>query len=73
MRYTHDGFFDKLAKHGEISGSGPGWESAASAFRHRTRRLQLRGVWRKAPASWKTNDGTYIDPDYYIVDHGQDG
>jgi hypothetical protein len=69
----YDGMYDKLAKHGPITGSGPGFAASVAAFNKRMERVSKVGRWRKAPCKWKRDDGTFIDPEYYIVDHGQDG
>jgi len=71
MRYDIGGFFDKCAKNGEPTGSGPGFDAAAKRFNERRRMVGLRGKWRRAPAKYKTDCGTYIDPDWYIVNWGQ--
>jgi len=65
-----DGLWDNAAKAGPITGSGPGFERAMSMFTARQDRLARRGKWRKAPAKWKTNDGTHIDPEWYIINYG---
>lgn len=53
--------------HGPISGSGPNFQKAMAKFAKRQAEAAKVGVWRKAPCSWKHNDGSYIDPDWYIV------
>ena len=73
MRYSFDGFFDKCAKHGEPTGRGPSWDTVLAAYKDRQRHLHGVGTWRAVDAGWTVNNGTYIDPDYYIVDWGQDG
>lgn len=73
MRWGVGGFFDNAAQHGEPIGSGPLFDEAMEKFRQRQHRCSRVGRWRKAPARWKRNDGTFIDPEYYIVDWGQDG
>ena len=67
-----DGFFDNAAEHGPITGEGPGFNRAMERFAQRQTRRSTVGRWRKAPAKWKKDDGTFIDPEYYIVDWGQD-
>lgn len=74
MRYSFDGFFDRTARHGSIRCTNtPGNRAAIEKFNARRDRISRVGVWRKSPCSWKHNDGRYIDPEYYIVDWGQDG
>lgn len=39
----------------------------------RSQELSRRGKWRHSTesghaAAWKTDDGSYVDPDWYIVD-----
>lgn len=68
MRYILDGFFDRTQPHGTPNGSGPGWEVALSRFEERESRRKAVGTWRAVDAQWTRNDGSYIDPDYYIVD-----
>ncbi len=67
-----DGFFDRGQQHGPIRGHGPSFKATLAAFNSRQARLQRTGRWRKAPAQWKRDDGTYIDPDFYVVNWGQD-
>ncbi len=70
MRYIMSGMYDCTEPHGPITGSGPGFARAISLFIDRQERLSKRGIWRKAPANWKTNDGTFIDPEWYIINYG---
>ena len=74
MRYTHDGFFDKFATHGEITCYGQTDEHAQmAAFRARLVALSRVGTWQKRTTKWKqVDDGTQLDPTYFIVDWGQD-
>jgi hypothetical protein len=65
------GLWDNAAQHGPITGSGPGFAEAMRKFGIRQEKERKRGIWRKAPAKWKTNDGTRIDPEWYIIDYGQ--
>lgn len=73
MRYSYDGLFDNQATHGKITGSGPNFADAMRKFKVRQTIERERGIWRKAPSQWKTNKGTRIDPDWYIIDYGQGG
>lgn len=73
MRYSHMGLWDRTAKHGEITGSGVNFESAMRKFKKRQLTESQPGKWRKAPAKWKKNNGSKIDPEWYIIDYGQDG
>jgi hypothetical protein len=59
-----DGFFDRGAPNGNPKASAP----CTAAYRKRLEALGRVGTWRKGPASYKRNDGPFIDPDYYIVD-----
>lgn len=69
MRYSFDGFYDKCAKHGEPTGSGPTWDTVLAAYKDRQLRLQTVGTWRTSRSSFRVSKpGGYIDPDYYIVD-----
>ena len=65
-RRFYSGFYDRAAQHGEIRGSGPGFEAAMSAFRERERQRGLPGVWRSA--HWNQNHGTQRDIDYAIME-----
>ena len=73
MRFIMDGFFDRAQRPGPITGSGPGYAKAMSQFYGRQRELSKVGVWRKAPAIWKKDDGTYIDPEWILIDYGGEG
>lgn len=66
------GMFDRSAQHGTISGSGPGFERAMRKFERRQRAASKNGVWRCAPAKWKSADGTYVDPDWFLVEKTDD-
>ena len=67
-----NGFIDRYQKAGPITGSGPGFEKAMAKFKHRVDTDSRVGRWRKSPAKWKKNDGTRIDPEWVIVDYGQE-
>jgi len=67
-----DGMYDTTEPHGPITGTGPGHEEAMALFKARQDRAAHRGTWRKAPTTWKTNDGSHIDPDWYIVNYGDE-
>lgn len=70
VRYIMDGMYDRTEPHGPITGTGPNFNKAMSMFNARQDRLARRGKWRKAPAKWKTDDGTFIDPEWYIINYG---
>ena len=59
-----DGFYDRAQTAGEPKGT----PARCAAYRKRVEALGRVGTWRKGPASYKRNDGPFIDPDYYIVD-----
>ena len=65
-RYYFGGFYDRAAGHGEITGSGPGFEKAMAAFEERQRQLGKVGRWIKKNEYWKKNDGTRYDVPFYI-------
>ena len=67
-----NGFFDNAALHGEITGSGPNFQQAKDSFLSRQKSMAEVGTWRMGPCKWKVNQGRHIDPDYYIVNYGQD-
>ena len=67
----HGFYSHREARPVEPSGSGDNWDADLARYRARQRRLSQRGKWRAVSASWTRDDGTYIDPDYYIVDWGQ--
>jgi hypothetical protein len=74
MRYSFDGFFDRTAEAGPIRITNtPGNHIAIAKYERRMARSRELGKWRKSPASWKKNKGTYIDPEWYLVDYGQHG
>ena len=66
-RYIMSGMYDCAAKHGPITGSGPGFDRAMRLFKARQDKVSRVGKWRKAPAKWKHNDGNHIDPEWYLV------
>lgn len=72
MRFIMSGFFDRAQVAGPITGSGPNFEPAMAKFTRRQRGFATRGKWRKAPAKWKKDQGTYIDPEWTIINYGQD-
>jgi len=72
MKRLYDGMFDNSAKHGEITGYGVNFESAMRKFAKRQSIERQPGKWRRAPTKWKVNNGTRIDPDWFIVDYGQE-
>lgn len=67
----HGFYSHREAAPSEPRGSGPNWDADLQRYKDRQRRLNQRGKWRAVSASWTRDDGTYIDPDYYIVDWGQ--
>ena len=73
MSSNLDGFWDPLAEAGPVTGSGPGHALAMRKFKARQAREKERGKWRKAPTFWKSDKGTYVDPDYYIVPYDING
>lgn len=62
-RRYFSGFYDRAAKHGAITGSGPNFEAAMSAFEERMRQRGLPGIWRNGQYP---NNGTQRDVPYYI-------
>lgn len=74
MRYSFDGFFDRTAEAGPLRMTcTPGNVIALAKFEKRQARAKEVGRWRKSPASYKVDKGTYIDPEWYLVDYGQHG
>jgi hypothetical protein len=71
MRFIMNGFFDRAQVAGPVTGSGPGYEQAIAKFEARQKGLASIGKWRKAPAKWKQNRGKFIDPEWVIIDYGQ--
>ena len=72
MRMALDGFFDRAAQCGPITGSGPGFERALKKFQRRQERLSKIGKWRCVDARSKNqpkSEGTYIDLDWDIIDY----
>ena len=67
MRYIMLGMYDTQAKHGPITGSGPGFDEAMAKFKRRQKEYKKVGTWRAVDAQWTHNDGSFIDPDWYIV------
>lgn len=68
-----NGFWDKTQEMGgPITGSGPGFARAKRLYKARLAKQKEVGTWRKGPCEWKKNNGTYIDPDYYLVNYGAD-
>jgi len=64
VRRIYDGLFDRGAKPARPRGSA----SCLAAYDKRMEALGRVGHWRKGPAKYKTNDGSFIDPDWYIID-----
>ena len=71
-RYIMMGLYDTAAEHGPITGSGPGFDRAMRLFKERQSKYRKVGKWRAVDASWTVDDGTYIDPDWYIVETPDD-
>lgn len=67
MRKAEDGLWDRGASHGEITGSGPGFEDAMRKFRARQERASQIGSWRHNEQN--TSEGSYIDRDWDIIDY----
>lgn len=68
-RYTMGGFWDTHQRAGAVRATNtPGNRRAIEKYRARQERAVQVGVWRCAPTSWKVGSGSYVDPDYYIVD-----
>jgi hypothetical protein len=72
MRYSMMGMWDNRAEHGPITGTGPNFAKAMRMFNKRVAREGEVGVWRKAPAQWKKNKGTKIDPDWYVIQYASE-
>ena len=69
MRRVEDGLFDRAARHGPITGSGPNFESAMRQFQARQDALARVGIWRCADnRRMYTSDGYYIDRDWEVID-----
>ena len=64
MRYLLDGMYDRSAKHGPITGSGPNFKSAMRMFNERQANLNSTGTWRKGTG---VDQGKFVDPDWYVV------
>lgn len=58
----------RVQKHGPITGSGPGFDDAMRKFQARQKAISQCGRWRYRNASWKHDQGRYIDIDYYLTD-----
>lgn len=69
LRRVEDGLWDRGASHGEITGSGPGFDEAMRKFRKRQEEAGKVGRWRHEKSAEKINDGTYIDRDWDIIDY----
>ena len=54
---------------GPIVGSGPGFARAMRLHSKREAERKRVGKWRKSPTPWKRDDGSYIDPDWYVVNY----
>lgn len=68
-RYTMGGFWDTQQRPGPIKVSNTvGNATAIKQYEKRRSLASQVGQWRKAPCDWKVNEGSYVDPDYYIVD-----
>jgi hypothetical protein len=68
MRYIMMGLYDTMAEHGPITGSGPGFDRAMYLFNIRQKRREQIGKWRAGTNYVRyTSEGTYTDPDWYIV------
>lgn len=64
-RRFYSGFYDRGAGHGPITGSGPGFATAMSAFEERERQRGLPGVWRNSD---RPSHGTQRDIDYAVME-----
>lgn len=73
MRYSYMGLWNNGFKHGEVTGSGKNFASAMRKYKKRQEVESQPGKWRKAPCEWKKDKGTRIDPEWYVVDYGQEG
>lgn len=72
MRMELDGFFDRAAQNGPVTGSGPGFEKAMRKFLRRQDRASRVGKWRCVDSRRKNpprSDGTFIDRDWDIIDY----
>jgi hypothetical protein len=69
MRKIMDGCYDRGHEVAEPTGSGPGFEEAMRKYKARQAKATERGKWRKSDG---VDEGTFIDPDWYIVNWGQD-
>lgn len=72
MRKVMLGLYDRAHEIGEVTGSGPGFDAAMVKYKARQAKVAARGTWRKNAGSYYNNDGKFIDPDWYIVNWGQD-
>lgn len=61
------GFFNPKERPKPVTGSGPGFARALEAYNKRLEEQAKVGKWRLAPASWKHNDGSYIDCDWCVL------
>ena len=62
-RRYFNGFYDRAARHGKITGSGPNFDAAMAAFEERMKQRGLPGVWRNGQYP---NNGTQRDVPFYI-------
>ena len=69
MRFIMSGLYDRAAKAGPITGWGPNFDRDMAKFTERQRQLGKTGRWRKAPATWKKDDGTRQDSEWYIYEY----
>lgn len=69
MQKVMMGMWDRAAQHGPVTGSGPGFDEAMRKFKARQAKFKERGKWRKSTG---VDEGTFIDPDWYVVDWGQE-
>ncbi len=68
MQKVMMGMWDRAAEHGEVTGSGPGFAEAQRKFKERQAKIKEVGKYRKSD---NPEQGTFIDPDWYVVDWGQ--
>ena len=62
----NDGFYDRAASHGPVTGSGPGFAAALRKFAARQVALSQVGTWRWMRKG-RSNRGRYIDRDWDII------
>lgn len=63
------GFWNRKQAHGPITGHGPNFAKSLKAFEKRKKNYAKVGTWRQQKGRLP-NDGSFIDPDWYIVEEG---